>query len=282
MVDNRIPADETETEKVKMWFAPVLGADGKILASHQKEIKEGKNEKIENLSAYVQNGRLSGEVLEQVYQQAREEGVTQGQAEGYKAGYEQGQAKGQQDGYQAGLNQIQAEMVDDVTSARELVKNLSQPASDQEMLIKNWLFTTVTQICEVMAIKECEKNQQFVLEAIEKSVAALPMGAEHITMSLNPQDIESLSKYIQGAQQNWQIKEEAGLSRGSCIVKSTYSEVDFSVASRVQQLLQSIENSEETLPEEIMLPDNAAIEHASQNNNDNDINAGYDEQPPSH
>lgn len=246
-MDNRIPAANVD-KQVDIWFAPVLGADGKVLPCYQKEVKEGKNEKIENLSAYVQNGRLSGEVLEQVYHQAYDEGITQGQASGYKEGHEQGLAKGQQDGYQAGLKQAQLEMQQDMQALQQLIQNLLEPLENQNQIVKNWLYASVTAICESLAVKECENHQSYIVSMVEKAVASLPVGCDYITVYVNPADAECLHKYIHNYQAPWDVKKDEHLSRGSCRVSSGHSEVDFSIQERVRHLLLAIERSDTNAP----------------------------------
>jgi len=123
VIEKRIPKEEVTN--IQTWCAPVLGGSGVPLPSHEKQLKEGKSERIQHLSAYVQNGRLTSDVLEKLHQQIVDEGMAKGQAEGYKVGHEQGFQKGQNNGYQAGYQEGKFKAEQEAKRLQDLFERLN-------------------------------------------------------------------------------------------------------------------------------------------------------------
>ena len=237
MNDKRIIKEQTTALP---WFMPVLGVSGNVLQSHEKQVKDGKPERIQHLSAYLQNGRLSADVLDKLHQQIYEEASTKGQAEGYRIGHEQGFTQGKQSGYQAGYQEGKQRAEQEAIRLQQLLNQLFAGYEQQQQELRDWILARIKQICVAVLSHACQSDLTVLAPVVAEVVSALPVGARHITVCLHPEDKALLDQFVQQRALEWSVVANADLTRGDCIVRSAASTIDFTLAERVEQALQAM------------------------------------------
>ena len=88
---------------------------------------------------------------------------------------------------------------------------------------------------------EVKTNPNVILQAIAEATSALPMQAGQLLIKLNPADLAVVEQHYSKdelSQRNWQLRAEPLVERGGCLVDSTLSSVDRSLAQRVQSSLE--------------------------------------------
>ncbi|WP_319557802.1 FliH/SctL family protein [Thiomicrorhabdus sp.] len=169
---------------------------------------------------------------QQVYEEAFQQGFQQGLQKGEEEGRQQGEDRAMQSVRQA------AEV--DLQRLQKLVESLLAPYE----VLKEGLLGELTEfsfhIAEAVVKQQIEQHPQWIVDAIEKAVEALPENEDDsLKIFLNPEDLAFLQKMQYEALQNWQLEQNAELNRGECLVKQVHSQVANLWSTRLDEIMQN-------------------------------------------
>ena len=237
-MERRIPRHETGT--LQPWLLPVLGVQGSVVPSHEKQVKDGRSETIQNLSAYVLHGHVTTEVLENLHRQIYEEALAKAQADGYQQGYDKGFAQGKHAGHQQGYQEGKRQVDQEVAQFKNLVEQLFDPVSNDRVQLEQWLLQTMQAICTALLSHACASDETILPPIVQEAVAALPAGVRDITICLHPDDVLLIERLLPVQVSAWKLVADTGLQRGDCCVKTAESNIDYRWAARVNQALDAL------------------------------------------
>ncbi|MGB2742275.1 MAG: flagellar assembly protein FliH [Cognaticolwellia sp.] len=193
---------------------------------------------------------LKAEEIEAIRQAAFEEGLNQGKEEGFAQGVEDGKVSGHQEGLSSGheegiaqgLAQGKETSEQQIAAMQALLEQLHQPMANIEKNIEAQLLQLVVQLTQAVTKHEAKTNPDILLSAIAEGVKALPGQESQIQILLNPQDIKLVEQqfgagHIQA--QGWRLLAAPQLSPGSCQIENSTSNIDLSVKSRLNEVLES-------------------------------------------
>lgn len=239
-LSNRIPAEEVEGYRA--WDLPPIHGEGVVPsvgreASRQREEQaRRRGEKVEDVDDYSgQTGGPSAEEMQRIVEAAEKEGREQG----YRAGFEQGRAEGYEVGEQKGREAMGQKLTAEQQRFAHMVQSLREPLAEQEDALEQWLLETVCVLSRSLVQRELLTDSSQILEQVRAAVAALPAGADHITLYLNPDDLALVEAYAEEHQLNWSFRPDEQLLPGGCRVATRESQVDFSVEHRLAQQLEA-------------------------------------------
>jgi hypothetical protein len=86
--------------------------------------------------------------------------------------------------------------------------------------------------------RELQIDSGDILNVVKQAVAALPVGAKNLRLTLNPDDLAMIESYAEEKQLGWQFYGDADLTPGGCHIETEESQVDFSVESQMEALLE--------------------------------------------
>ena len=155
---------------------------------------------------------LTARQIDQIQQQAHEEGFARGRAEG--------------------LASVKTPLE---TALRALAEPLSQ-LDEQAMQELSLLITTVAR---QLVRRELKANPDEVVAVVRDALSALPAAARHVRVNLHPEDaalVRSALSLGEG-ERRWQIMEDPVLTRGGCRVISESSQIDATVESRLAAVI---------------------------------------------
>ncbi|GAB1232549.1 flagellar assembly protein FliH [Ferrigenium sp. UT4] len=157
--------------------------------------------------------------LEQLQQQAQEEGR--------QAGY----AEGRQRGYAEGLQQA----ADATQRLQELSRALQQQVDEQ---VVQELTGLALDIARQVIQQSLRIQPELLLAMVREAVASLPVFNQAAHLILNPQDAQLVRAQMgeQLAHSGWKILEDARMERGNARLENANSEVDASLAARWQRV----------------------------------------------
>lgn len=281
---NRIPAEELEN--YQPWvLPPIHGERGSALPSAQREERQREEEaakregeKIEDVDYEGEGAGLSAEEMQRLVDEAE----TEGREQGYKAGYDQGLAEGYDAGEKKGLEEMRQKLVAERQRFQHMIQALREPLAEQEDALEQWILQTVCVLTRSLVQRELLTDSSHILEQVKAAVDALPAGAEHLHIYLNPDDRVLVEAYAEEHQLDWQFHTDEQLLPGGCRVETRESQVDFSVEHRLAQQLEAFvnrqlgtENAAEASPSEA-----GAQESPERPDNNSDNNPdGSDEVP---
>lgn len=186
------------------------------------------SEPDEEASTTVEFSLPTAEEIEQIHQQARDEG--------YQRGWEEGQQAGLEKGLKEGQAKAQAEAQKLSLAAGKLDKALSE----LESTVAEELLALAVEIAKEVVRQEITARPESLLIVVREALAQLPH--QHAAIYLHPDDASLLRSYMgdQLAHAGHRIHEDFKLARGDCILEAGGSQLDASVAMRWKRVIENI------------------------------------------
>lgn len=168
----------------------------------------------------------TAEELERIFEEAR------------KNGYETGLAEAKAE-FQASMDETTA---DQAQQFGQLINSLSHALGEIDQSVAEQLLAlaieTANQVCQgSIAVKD-----DVLLPIIREAITLLPVHHAHISLRLNPGDVENIRKHLgeQFSQAGTQIIEDDTISLGGCQVQAGPSEIDATIETRWKRVLEAI------------------------------------------
>lgn len=165
---------------------------------------------------------LTARQLEELQQQAREEGFQQGRREGLEAG--------------------RKEILARVHELESLMQTLARPLEQVDAQIEQELVGLALAVARQLVRRELKTDPGQVLAAVREAMAVLPLAARNVRLHLHPEDAalvrETLS--LNDGERGWKIVEDPVLTRGGCKVSSDTSQIDASVERRLHAIIANV------------------------------------------
>ncbi len=157
--------------------------------------------------------------LENIEQQAREEG--------FQTGYN--------DGYKNGMNQALAEN-------QRFTALLSALELDVDRQVSQGLLDLALELAQQMLRQTLQVNPEVVIEIIQEAIRTLPHFNPGAHIVLHPDDAEIVRTRMgeQLAHAGWKIFEDPQITRGGARIETAHSQIDATVETRWQRLTGSI------------------------------------------
>ena len=162
-------------------------------------------------------------------EQIREEAYNEGFATGEKDGFHSGQLKAQQE-----AKTVLAKRTAELDA---LMAQLMAPLKQQDEQIKDMLLMLLEQMLRAVLQREMQVDRAQVVSVLRSALKALPVGAENIRIYLNPLDFESIKALRERHDESWRLLEDDQLMPGGCRIETEHSQVDATLETRLQQLI---------------------------------------------
>jgi len=157
---------------------------------------------LKNLSA------ITARQIEQVQQQA------------YQEGFEQGR----QDGFALSAQRLES-----------ILAGLAEPLGKLDETIMDELAALIIACTRQLIRRELRTNPGEIIGIVREALGVLPVSARKIRVLLHPEDAvlvrENLGSH--SAERRWSIEEDASITRGGCRVVTENSQIDASIESRL-------------------------------------------------
>lgn len=166
----------------------------------------------------------TAEEIEQMRQEAHDEGFKRGKEEGYQAGFKEGQAK------------ALAEAQRFTQAAAKLDKSLEE----LDFKVADELLALALELAREVVRHEIGARPEALLAVVREALTQLPH--QHAAIYLHPEDASLLRSYMgdQLAHAGHRIHEDFKLARGDCVLEAGGSQVDASVAMRWRRVLENL------------------------------------------
>ena len=208
-------------------------------------------QEIEDESQPIEPIRLpTAEEVEQIYQQAREEGYKRGLDEGHQTGLEQG--------LKLGETTIAAEAAKVTAEAEKLAEAASKldiGLTTLDTAVADELLALALAIAREVVRQEISARPETLLLAVREAIIQLPH--QHAAIYLHPDDASLLRSYMgdQLAHAGHRIHEDFKLQRGDCVLEAGGSQLDASVAMRWRRVVENLGLSSAWQVEEVSAAD---------------------------
>lgn len=156
------------------------------------------------------------------------------QQEGYNAGYEAGFTEGQQAGLAATEVQIK--------HLAALLENLRDALQQVDQTMADAVLELALEAARQVVRSAIRVQPELLLPVIREAISNLPLHHGTITLHLNPDDAAFVRTHLgeQLPSSGWHVLEDPAIETGGCYLKAGASEVDATMATRWQRVLESI------------------------------------------
>ncbi|WP_339650647.1 flagellar assembly protein FliH [Halopseudomonas pelagia] len=211
-----------------LWDMPSFDA-----AEHQVPV-----EREEEAQAQAEDAELAAEEAKEEpgpkpytveeLEQIREEAYNEGFATGEKDGFHSGQLKGQQEArvkLDARMDELEKVMI-----------QLLEPMREQDDQIEDMLLKLVETMVREVIQRELKTDSSQITAVLRGALKALPMGAENIRIYLNPADFDAAKALRERHEEKWRLLEDDQLLPGGCRIETEHSQLDATLETRLQQI----------------------------------------------
>ncbi|WMC11370.1 flagellar assembly protein FliH [Oceanimonas pelagia] len=191
---------------------------------------------------------LTAEALEAIRQAAFEEGHAEGKEQGLAEGREQGRLQGMQEGHEAGLQQgLEQGLAEGREQIRQrleqlnaLVERLQAPLAQVDHTVEQSLVTLAMELARNLLKAEVSASPKLLLATVQEALQALPRHDGPLTFYLHADDMAMLAEHYNDearAKRGWEFVVEPGLERGELRLTTAMSQLDVSLAGRIDELM---------------------------------------------
>ena len=231
MSDNKdselIRADQVSA--FDLWDLPSFDAEGHHIPRQEPEPEpEPEPAPVEEPPEDPEVKPFTIEELEQI----REEAYNDGFATGERDGFHSGQLKAQQE--------ARARLEERVAELESVLSHLMEPIREQDEQIEDMLLELVETMVRQVVQRELTTDSSHIRQVLRGALKALPMGAEQIRIYLNPADFETVKAIRERHEESWRLLEDDQLLPGGCRVEAEHSLVDASRETRLEQVIEQL------------------------------------------
>lgn len=193
---------------------------------------------------------LSIQEIEQIREEAYQEGHAEGKEAGYQEGFEQGKLEGAQKGYeegveqgkQEGLESAKPEIAEKIAQLTKLLDELATPFEQVSNEVEKQVVLLATELAKAVVHGELTVNEKAIFNAMKVATDALKSQHHALEILLNPEDFELVNQAFpaeQLADRNWKLVVEPSITKGGLHINSDNSSIDYSVELRLKEILES-------------------------------------------
>ena len=160
--------------------------------------------------------------LENIRQQAHDEGYTQGRDAGYAAGIQQARTEAAQ--------------------VHALLQSLQDALNQMDEEVAQSLLDLSLEIARKVAGETLQVKPEVILKIVSDAISDLPHFNQNAHLILHPDDAELVLKQMgeQLSHAGWKIFTDAQIMRGGCRVETAHSQVDATSEARWKRVVESI------------------------------------------
>ena len=243
---------DKKSAQVDTWSVPNVQSDIEEVQGQTNALGKSRNWRYEppEESNVAEPVPLTAQDIEDIRQAAFDEGFSQGKADGFAKGFEEGKVSGHEEGLSTGHEEGVAQGLAEgketsdqqVAAMQALIEQLHQPLLNVEKNVEAQLLQLVVQLTHAVTKHEAKTNPDILLSAIAEGIKALPGQESQTQILLNPQDIKLVEQQFGAShikEQGWRLLAAPQLSPGSCQIENSTSNIDLSVKSRLNEVLES-------------------------------------------
>ncbi len=203
-----------------------------INAENQEEVKQWQPPEVIRSASDVsvleaRGSMLTAEQLEQVQNQAYQEGFEQGKKDGFKFGHEEALAETRN------LLKEKADKLD------QLLTTLDTPLKDLDEQVERELISLTISMVRQLVRREIKSDPGQIVGVVRESLSLLPVSARNIRLVLHPDDAKMVRDIFEVSDKDlvWAIVEDPVLGRGGCKVITEMSQIDATLESRLAAMI---------------------------------------------
>ena len=168
------------------------------------------------------NKPFTARQLEEIQNQARQEGFQQGLQEGRDAGMKEFQER--------------------FRVLEEILRSLDKPFNQLDESVEQQLAELAMLVARQLVRRELKTEPEQVISVVREALSVLPVAARNVRLALHPEDAALIRDALSlgNDDQHIQLIEDPVQSRGGCRVLTDTSQIDASVESRLNAIIANV------------------------------------------
>ncbi|MDO8465995.1 MAG: flagellar assembly protein FliH [Gallionella sp.] len=152
--------------------------------------------------------------------------------------YDEGYAQGHDAGYAAGIQQARTEAAE----IHALLQNLQNALNQVDEQLAQSLLDLSLEIARKMVGESLQVKPEVILKIVSDAISNLPHFNQNAHLILHPDDAELVRKQMgeQLLHTGWKILTDTQIKRGGCRVETSHSQVDATLEARWKRIVESI------------------------------------------
>jgi flagellar assembly protein FliH len=152
--------------------------------------------------------------------------------------HDDGYAQGREAGYAAGIQQARAE----AAQIHTLLQNLQDALGQMDGQLAQSLLDLSLEIARKMTGEILQTKPEVILGIISDAISGLPHFNQNAHLIMHPDDAELVRRQMgeQLSHAGWKIFTDAQIGRGGCRVETAHSQVDATTEARWKRIVESI------------------------------------------
>ncbi len=164
----------------------------------------------------------------------------------YKEGYQAGLTRGLDEGLEQGRTQGLEEQVEifapKLMQMEQILGMLQAPYQKIEKQALSDLVALGLHITKQVIKTEVAQDKEWILKAVQEAVQLLPDDSAAIKIELHPEDLQLLIQFKPEITDQWQLKANAELVLGTCLIKQQNSSVLNSWQDRFDEISNDLQS----------------------------------------
>ena len=231
-MNDRIPADRVSDFSPTAWFPPDISGGGNRVVAQSRPVTPSTA------------AQASAEVEDKTGLAGYQDGFKLGREEGTKKGYEEGLAKGAREAREEAARDFEPRL----KQLNQLLTSLANPLNEQDYELEQALFKLVQVIARGVIQHELKSDPAILMQLVREAIHELPSDRDHLRIYLNPSDKQLADEAIEQGGENWRAVADESITAGGCKIETDNSELDFSLETRVQSIIERLEEAHATCP----------------------------------
>ena len=200
------------------------------------------NKPKSNAATTVQGVSLpTVEELEQLREQAHQEGFATGRAEGIEAGRKAGHVLGYDQGLRDGQEAAQTANAASLDRLNQLLIRFDQELTHADKTIANDVLQLACDLAGAMLKTALPIRPELLLPLISQAITTLPAMQGKGRLHLHPLDAMMVRSHLHEDLTHWQVVEDANVTPGGCHIDTHQGTIDASIETRWGRLMAQLE-----------------------------------------
>ncbi len=165
----------------------------------------------------------TGKSLEQITQDAYEEGFQKGVSDGQKAALEQQQIK--------------------ITQLDAVIRAIRAKSEEFDEKITQQLVELTTVIAKQVLRKELTTSADAITAVVQEVLSMMPANSENMVLRLHPEDAQLIRQVFEldsSVEVSWKLFEDPSIQQGGCILSSDNSEINAELEQRITNVFNRV------------------------------------------
>lgn len=165
------------------------------------------------------------------------------------------EAEARERGYQAGLAEGRAAGQEEIDTRREqldaILAALAHPLDTVEEQTERVLAGLACDVAGQLVRRDMLNHPEAIVPVVREAVATIDADSQALEIALHPDDAALVRETVdtEQGQARWQIREDGGLDRGDCVVRSGHASIDARLETRIRQVTDHVlDNNDDSAP----------------------------------